>query len=244
MADEYDLIVIGAGSAGLSAAPFAAQLGAKVALIEAYRPGGDCLYTGCVPSKALIKAARVAWEMRHAAQYGLSAQAAPVDLGKVMDHVQQVIGRVYQFENPEVLAEEGVECILERAHFVDPHTVEAGGRCLQARYFLICTGARVSVPPVPGLAETPHETYESIFERRDLPGRLLVLGAGPIGLEMAQAFQRLGARVTVFQRSDRLLTFADPEISAALVDVLRDEGVTFHLGSQIIPMFTSAANGF
>src|SRR5436309_2661500 len=220
MSDEYDLVVIGAGSAGLSAAPFAARLGAKVALVERDLPGGDCLYTGCVPSKALIKAAKVAWEMRRAADYGLTPHDAQVDLGRVMAHVRDVIQRVYQFESPDVLAEEDVEVVLAPARFVDPHTIEAGGRRLSAKYFLLCTGARASVPPVPGLSETPYESYESVFNMKQLPGRLLVLGAGPIGLEMAQAFQRLGSQVTVFQRSKQILTFADPEISMVLIEEL------------------------
>ena len=243
MPDDYGLIVIGAGSGGLSAAPFAARLGARVALIERNLPGGDCLYTGCVPSKTLIKAAKVAWEMRRAADYGLAPCSPTVDLGKVMGHVQEVIQRVYQFESPDVLAEEGVDLVLAPARFVDPHTVVAGQRRLRAKYFLICTGGRASLPPVPGLAETPHETYESVFNMQRLPERLLVLGAGPIGLEMAQAFQRLGSAVTVFQRSKQILTMADPEISAALIDVLRQEGITFHTDAEIERVEQTASGG-
>jgi pyruvate/2-oxoglutarate dehydrogenase complex dihydrolipoamide dehydrogenase (E3) component len=243
MTDDYDLIVIGAGSAGLSGAPFAARLGARVALVERYLPGGDCLYTGCVPSKTLIKAARVAWEMRRAADYGLTPAQAEVDLGRVMAHVQEVIQRVYQFENPEVVADEGVDLVLAPARFLDPHTISAGERRMRASYFLLCTGARASLPPVPGLAETPHETYESVFGMQQLPPRLLVLGAGPIGLELAQAFQRLGSQVTVFQRSKHILTFADPEISAALIEVLSDEGIQFRTGRQIERVASTPSGG-
>src|SRR6266516_2644161 len=243
MSDDYDLVVIGAGSAGLSAAPFAARLGVKVALVERYLPGGDCLYTGCVPSKTLIKAAKVAWEMRRAADYGLTPCQPKVDLGRVMAHVQEVIGRVYRFEQPEALAEEGVELVLAPARFVDPYTIEAGERRLRAGHFLLCTGARASVPPIPGLAETPHETYESVFQMQQLPGRLLVLGAGPIGLEMAQAFQRLGSQVTIFQRSQRILSFADPEISTALIEVLGEEGIRFRTGSRIERVARTPAGG-
>ena len=243
MSDKFDLIVIGAGSGGLSAAPFAARLGAKVALIEKGLPGGDCLYTGCVPSKALIKVAKVAWEMRKAADYGLTPSPPEVDLGRVMAHVQEVIQRVYQFENPAVLAEEGVELVLAPARFLDAHTVEAGGRRLRGKAFLICTGARASVPPVPGLTETPHQTYESVFGMQRLPKRLLVLGAGPIGLEMAQAFARLGSEVTCFQRSRQILTMADPEISAALIQVLRAEGIQFRTGSQLERIASTASGG-
>lgn len=240
---EYDLIVIGAGSAGLSAAPFAARLGAKVALVERYKPGGDCLYTGCVPSKALIKVAKVAWEMRQAADLGLTPSEPAVDLGRVMAHVQDVIQRVYQFEDPAALAEEGVEVVLAPARFVDPHTILAGERTMRAKHFLICTGARASVPPVAGLDETPHETYESVFQMQALPRRLLVLGAGPVGLELAQAFQRLGSQVTVFQRSEQVLSFADSEISAALIDLLREEGIEFHTGTEIQRVGRTASGG-
>jgi pyruvate/2-oxoglutarate dehydrogenase complex dihydrolipoamide dehydrogenase (E3) component len=150
-----------------------------------------------------------------------------------MDHVQEVIQRIYVHESAEALAEEGVEVVLAPARFADPHTVVAGDRTLRAKHVLICTGARASVPPVPGLAETPHESYETIFKLRRLPPRLLVIGAGPIGLELAQAFQRLGSEVTCFQRSEQILTMADPEISAALVEVLRGEGIRFQTGARI-----------
>jgi pyruvate/2-oxoglutarate dehydrogenase complex dihydrolipoamide dehydrogenase (E3) component len=233
MGDEYDLIVVGAGSGGLSAAPFAVKLGARVALIEKYKPGGDCLFTGCVPSKALIKVARVAWEMRRAADYGLEPHRPAVDLGKVMAHVQDVIQRVYQFESPDVLAREGVELVTGAASFLDPHTIEAGGRTLRGKRFLICTGSRAAVPPVPGLDRVGFLTYDDLFHLTVLPTHLLVIGAGPIGMEMGQAFRRLGSEVTMFQRSKRLLTMADPECSEALAEALASEGVRFHLGAEL-----------
>lgn len=233
MARELDLIVIGAGSGGLSAAPFATKLGASVALIERYRPGGDCLYTGCVPSKALIKAAKVAWEMRRAADYGLAPVEPNVDLGAVMAHVQDVIQRVYQFESPDVLSHEGVELVTGEARFVDAHIVQVGERVLRGKRFIICTGSRAAIPAIPGLAESGYLTYDEVFYMRRLPEHLMVIGAGPIGMEMAQAFRRLGSRVTMFQRSERLLTMADAECSDAIADVLRNEGITFHLGSNL-----------
>ena len=233
MADEYDLIVIGAGSGGLSAAPFAAKLGARVALVEKNKPGGDCLYTGCVPSKALIKAAKVAWQMRRAADYGLEPHEPWVDLGRVTAHVQDVIQRVYQFESVEVLAGEGVEVVTGAARFLDAHTVQAGDRTLRGRHFIICTGSRAAIPPVPGLKETGFLTYDDLFHMTELPSHLLVIGAGPIGMEMGQAFRRLGSEVTMFQRSARLLTMADPECSDTLAEVLREEGVRFHLGTEL-----------
>ena len=233
MADEYDLVVVGAGSAGLSAAPFAAKLGARVALVDKDRPGGDCLYSGCVPSKALIKAAKVAHEMRRATDYGLAPCEPTVDLARVMAHVQNVIGRVYEFENPETLAHEGVELVTGVARFVDPHTVRAGDRTLRARRFIICTGARAAIPPIPALAGVGYLTYEDVFQMTQLPRHLLVIGAGPIGVELGQAFRRLGAQVTMFQRSTRLLSMADPECSDTLATILHEEGVRFHLGAAL-----------
>jgi pyruvate/2-oxoglutarate dehydrogenase complex dihydrolipoamide dehydrogenase (E3) component len=233
MEREYDLIVIGAGSGGLSAAPLAAKLGARVALVEKYKPGGDCLYTGCVPSKALIKVARVAWEMRRASDYGLEPHRPSVDLGRVMAHVQDVIERVYQFESPEVLAHDGVELVTGEARFLDERTIRAGERTLRAKRFIIATGSRAAVPPIPGLEATGFLTYDAVFHLQELPKHLLVIGAGPIGMELAQAFRRLGSEVTMFQRSKRLLSMADPECSEALASVLREEGVQFHLGAEL-----------
>ena len=234
MADEYDMIVIGAGSGGIVAARFAAQLEASVALVEAFRPGGDCLYTGCVPSKALIRAAKVAWDVRHADHYGVEAVAAPVDLARVMLHVREVIQRVYQFESVEALREEGIDVHLGTARFLDPHTIAVGeGVPLRGKRFLICTGARPSVPPIPGLDRVPYLTYQTVFDLQKLPERLLVIGAGPVGLELAQAFLRLGSHVTCFSRSRRILSRADPEISTILTQALTDEGMTLRTETKI-----------
>ncbi len=233
MADEYDLIVIGAGSGGLSAAPLAVKLGARVALVEKYRPGGDCLYTGCVPSKALIKVARVAWDMRRAADYGLEPYRPTVDLGRVTAHVQEVIERVYEFESVEALAGQGIDVVIGEARFLDAHAVQAGQRTLSGKRFIVCTGSRAAVPPVPGLADVGFLTYDDLFHMTVLPAHLLVLGAGPIGMEMGQTFRRLGSEVTMFQRSKRLLSMADPDCSNVLAEILRDEGVRFHLGTEL-----------
>jgi pyruvate/2-oxoglutarate dehydrogenase complex dihydrolipoamide dehydrogenase (E3) component len=230
--DEYDLIVIGAGSGGITAAPFAARLGAKVALVEAFRPGGDCLYTGCVPSKALIRVAHAVWDRRHAGQFGLPPNADPVDLGQVMAHVREVIDRVYQFEQPHVLQEEGADLILGSARFLDGHTISINGeRRLRGKRFLICTGARPRIPDIAGLNSVRFLTYQDVFQQTTLPAHLLVIGAGPIGLELAQAFLRLGSAVTIFCRSEHILNRADHQISQALGDALTEEGMHLHTGT-------------
>ena len=229
----YDLVVIGGGSAGLLAAPLAAKLGARVALVEKDRPGGDCLFTGCVPSKTLVKVAKVAWEMRHADAVGLTPSPPVVDMARVSAHIQDVIARIYEHDSPEALGRAGIEVIRGAARFTSPHTLVAGDRELRGRRFLICTGSRPAVPQIPGLEAVDVLTYEDLFSLQALPRRLLVVGAGPVGMEMSQAFGRLGSAVTVFQRSPRLLTVADADCSAVMANVFRDEGIDLRLGAAI-----------
>jgi pyruvate/2-oxoglutarate dehydrogenase complex dihydrolipoamide dehydrogenase (E3) component len=231
--EPFDLVVIGAGSAGLAAATFAARLGARVALVERDRIGGDCTWTGCVPSKALLHAAALAHQMRHADRFGLPAAALEVDLARVMAAVRAASERVYRFETPDALRAQGIAVFSGAARFRDPHRVAVDGRTLRARRFLICTGARPAIPPLPGLAEVPYLTNETVFQLGCLPRRLLVLGGGPQGVEFAQAFQRLGAAVTLIEREPRLLGFAEPEASRALARVLMAEGVRLRTGSRV-----------
>ena len=224
----YDLIIIGAGSGGLTAAKFAATLGAKVALVEKRRIGGDCTWTGCVPSKALLKAAKVAHEVRTGAHFGVPSSFPAVDMSRVSAYIQEAIARVYEQETPEALEREGIEVVMGEARFVDPNTILAGERTLSGKNFLIAVGAHPVLPDLPGLQETPFFTYETFFDNDRLPDRLLVLGAGPIGLEMAQAYQRLGAQVTVV--GDELLPKDEPEVQSVLRRVLEREGVRFVSG--------------
>ena len=198
---RYDLVVIGAGSGGLVGARFAAQLGAKVALIEKNRIGGDCTWTGCVPSKALIKAARVAHEVRTAARYGVSVNPPTVDMAAVPEYVREAMHAVYEFETPEALAREKVDVIFGAAQFIDAATINVGEHTVRSKAFLITTGARPFVPALPGLNAVPFITYEEIFENDTLPKKMILLGGGPIGMEMAQAYQRLGSEVTVVTSS-------------------------------------------
>jgi pyruvate/2-oxoglutarate dehydrogenase complex dihydrolipoamide dehydrogenase (E3) component len=223
--DAHDLVIVGGGSGGLSAAAFAAQLGARVVLVEKDRIGGDCTWSGCVPSKTLLKTAKVAHEMRTAHRYGLPAAQPQVDLKAVMDHVRDVIGGIAMEESPEALRASGIEVVLGEARFVDSHTLVVGDTTLAARRFLITTGARPFVPPVCGLDDVAYLNYDTVWDLETLPGHLLVVGGGPGGCEMAQAFRRLGAEVTLLTSRDRLLPRDDPAASRVLGEVFEQEGI-------------------
>ncbi len=229
MSDRYDIVIIGAGSGGLVGARFATQLGAKVALVEKNRIGGDCTWTGCVPSKALLKAAKVAHEIRTAAQYGIRAGAPITDMSAVREYVRSAMESVYKLETPERLAKEGVDVVFGAARFVDPSTIIASARTIQSKSFVITTGARPFIPPIPGLIEAPFSTYEQIFENETLPKTMTVVGGGPIGMEMAQAYQRLGSEVTIISNS--VLPKDEPEVREVMQGVFEREGVRFVTGS-------------
>jgi pyruvate/2-oxoglutarate dehydrogenase complex dihydrolipoamide dehydrogenase (E3) component len=230
--ETYDLIIIGGGSAGLTAAGFAVQLGARVALVEKHRIGGDCTWSGCVPSKALLKAARVAHQMRTADRYGLPPIEPKVDFKAVMAQVRAVIADVYQYETPEALRADGIDVFLDAARFLNPHTLVAGEATLTARHFLIATGAHPFIPPIAGLDSVDYLTYESIWDLEALPEHLLVVGAGPVGCEMAQAFRRLGASVTLFVSRDRVLPRDELAASRVLGEVFAAEGIELHFNSR------------
>ncbi len=219
-----DLCIIGAGSGGLSVAAGAAQLGRKVVLIEKGEMGGDCLNTGCIPSKALITAAARAHEMRNAEKFGIANVAPEVDFAAVMDHVAGVIDTIAPVDSQERFEGFGVTVLRERASFTGPRQVKAGLSIVNAKHFIIATGSTPFVPPINGLADTPHLTNESIFQNRLLPDHLIVIGGGPIGVELAQAHRRLGARVTIIEGAT-ILNKDDPELVAILRKQLVHEGV-------------------
>lgn len=229
----YDLAIIGAGSAGLTAARFAARLGKRVALIEANRVGGDCTWTGCVPSKALLHAARVAHTVRNGHRYGISAGDPAIDFPAVMARVRDVIAQIYAAESPDALRSEGIDVIESPAEFVDGRTLSAGGAAVTARRFLICTGASPFVPPIPGLVDTPYLTYESFWQLESLPHRMIVVGGGPIGCELAQACQRLGSQVTLIEALDRILPNDEPEAAQMVADSMVRDGVNLRLGAPV-----------
>ena len=222
---KADICVIGAGSAGLSVAAGASQMGASVVLIEKGKMGGDCLNTGCVPSKALLAAAHAAQGFRDAGRFGIGAVEPAVDFAKVRDHVRGVIAGIAPNDSVERFEGLGVRVIQEQARFTGPAEVVAGGVAVRARRFVVATGSSALVPPIPGLDGAPYFTNETIFDNATCPDHLIVIGGGPIGIEMAQAHRRLGARVTVIEKL-RCLPKDDPEITAVALERLRAEGVT------------------
>ena len=222
---DFDLAVIGAGAAGLSITAVAAQLGLRVALIERARMGGDCLNTGCVPSKALLASAHAARAARGAGRLGIRLPEPQVDWDAVQAHVHGVIAAIAPMDSVERFTGLGAEVILGEARFVAPDRLAVGGRTLSARRIVIAAGGRAAIPDLPGLAGTAFHTHETIFEVSPKPAHLLILGGGPIGLEMAQAHAALGCRVTLVARS-RIAPQDDPELVAVLRAALAEDGVT------------------
>ena len=228
-----DICVIGGGSGGLSVAAAAAAFGVPVVLIERGKMGGDCLNTGCVPSKALLAAAKRAETMRAAAAFGVKAQAVDVDFAKVHDHVRYVISAIAPTDSAERFTGLGVRVIKGHARFKDRRTVVVGDDYeIRARRFVIATGSMPARSPIPGLDEGPYLTNETVFDLTERPDSLIIIGAGPIGLEMAQAFRRLGSAVTVLEAATPLGK-DDPECAAIVIDQLQREGVVIHSGVNV-----------
>ena len=228
---ETDVCVIGAGSGGLSVAAGASQMGARTVLIEKGAMGGDCLNYGCVPSKALIAAAREAQGRREAGRFGLDAPAPTIDMARVAEHVRGVIAAIEPNDSQERFEGLGVQVIRAEARFTGPQEVQAGDARVRAKYFVIATGSSPFVPPIPGLDGVPYLTNETLFDLDEPAGRLIVVGGGPIGLEMAQAHRRLGAQVTVVEAA-RLMGKDDPEAAAVVLERLRAEGVVLRDGAK------------
>ena len=224
---KADVLVIGAGSGGLSVAAGAAQMGVRVVLLEGGEMGGDCLNTGCVPSKALIAAAHVAHDQRHADRFGIGASDPQVDYAAVQDHVAEVIAQIAPNDSQDRFESLGVQVIRAYGRFVSKRRVQAGDYMIKARRIVIATGSSPMVPPIPGLSDVPYLTNETLFQLRDKPQELLILGGGPIGMEMAQAHARLGCTVTVLEGA-RALGKDDPELAQIVVQTLRGEGVAIH----------------
>lgn len=233
---DYDIGVIGGGSGGLTVTAGAAQFGAKTLLIEKEgRLGGDCLHYGCVPSKTLIKTAHVYHMIRSAERYGLpGVDAVAVDFRAVSERIKSVISAIEEHDSPERFCKLGAQVEFGQPVFADEHTVKVNGRAVSAKNWVIATGSSPSAPPVEGLDRTPFMTNRDLFYLDRLPKSMITIGAGPIASEMAQAFTRLGTRVTVVQRGGQILSNEDKDMADLLMEVMSSEGVTFHLNSKVL----------
>jgi len=225
---DCDFAIIGAGASGLIAADFALKLGARVVMIEKDRIGGDCTWSGCVPSKSLIKAASVAHAVQHAARFGVGAEARPTDMPQVRAWLNSTIEHVYAPTTPEALRAKGLEVLLGSASFADANTLQVGEKQITAGKVLINTGAQPRIPAITGLDQLPYLTYKQLFQNDRLPRKLIVVGGGPIGCEIAQSYRRLGARVAVI--AETLLPHEEPEASAVLAAVFAAEGIEWIAG--------------
>jgi pyruvate/2-oxoglutarate dehydrogenase complex dihydrolipoamide dehydrogenase (E3) component len=231
---RYDLLVVGGGTAGLVSAMGAAGLGARVALVERNLLGGDCLNTGCVPSKALLRSARAAADARRAPELGVRTGEVEVDFASVMRRMRERRADISPHDSAERLRAAGVDVHFGEARFIGPRSIEVGGRALSFRRAVIAAGGRPSVPPIPGLAEVPFLTSETLFDLTDQPRQLAIVGAGPIGCEMAQAFARLGTSVTLIERAARILPQEDADAAAIVARRLTGDGVRILLGAEIL----------
>lgn len=225
MAVEYDVVVIGGGSAGLVVAGVAAALKAKVALVERDRLGGDCLWYGCVPSKSLIQASRMAYNIKQAGRFGISCPEPEIDFARAIGYVQDVITVIQPHDSPERFEDLGVEVIFGDGKFINRQTFEVNQRQLKARAFAIATGSRPGAPPIPGLEQAGYLTNEAVFTVTERPDSLAVIGGGPIGCELGQAFSRLGSKVTIIASRDRLLPKEDPEAVEVVQQQFAAEGI-------------------
>src|SRR3989449_3728890 len=229
----YNLVVIGAGTAGLVTAAGAAGLGAKVALVEKSLLGGDCLNVGCVPSKAVIRSGRAVFDAKEASSFGVRAgKPVEIDFPAVMERMRKLRADLSPHDSAQRFAKLGVDVFLGEARFAGPDTVEVGGQTLRFKRAVIATGARATDPPVPGLAETGYLTNETVFNLTQCPPRLAVIGGGPIGCELAQAFQRLGSQVSLFHKNAHLLEPEDMDAAAIVQSAFIREGVAVGLGYQ------------
>ena len=230
---DYDLVVIGAGATGLSAARSARRGGRRVALVEAARPGGDCTHFGCVPSKALLETARRVQAARNGKAYGFSA-TVDVDFPRVMDRVHAVIADIERDESPALLKSEGIDLLADWGVVTGPTSLDVGGRRVSFDKLVVASGSRAFVPPVDGLDAVPYLDNKNVFALRELPAHLIVLGGGPIGIELAQAFRRLGAQVTVVEGAPTLLGREEPEAQQAVTAALEREGVVVKVGTTAV----------
>ena len=230
---EYDFIMVGGGVAGLVATSVSAQLGARVAVVEKHGLGGDCLRTGCVPTKRLVRSAKIARLLKRAGEFGMDAGSFKVDFPKVMELVRSTQRTIGERDAPERFKKMGADVIFGSGSFMDAHTFEINGERLRARRFLISTGSSPVMPEIPGLREAGALTNESALELKALPASIAIIGGGPIGIEFAQAFSRLGSEVTVLEKHGQILPREDSEIAESLRDILVKEGIRIEFHTEI-----------
>lgn len=232
---KYDLIVIGGGPAGITAAKYAAFYGKRVAIIEKYRLGGECTWSGCVASKALLKIADVAHNAKQLKKFGLTLTApAQISSLSVMDHARSAIDQVYQTEKPEVLQALGIDIIIGAAQFIDSTTVEVNNEQYQAKKYIIATGSKAAIPPIEGIKEVPYLTNVEFFDLNSLPSSVIIVGGGPNGIELGSALVRLGVATTIIEPSETILPHQDTEITELLRQQLEKEGMKIHTGLRAV----------
>ncbi|HVN95780.1 MAG TPA: FAD-dependent oxidoreductase [Syntrophorhabdaceae bacterium] len=233
---DYDIGVVGAGAAGLTVAAGAAQAGARVLILEREEAlGGDCLHYGCVPSKALIRCAHVYHLLKSAPRFGLpQVTLKRPDFRQIAARIQSVIDAIQKHDSKERFCDLGAQVLLGEAVFEDDRSVSLNGKRYSAKSWVIATGSRAAIPPIPGLTQTPYVTNREIFGLKELPESLAIIGGGPIGIELAQAFTRLGTKVTVIEFLGQILNADDPDMAGEVMNVLKTEGVEFHLDSQVV----------
>lgn len=235
----YDLIIIGGGPAGLVAAKFAAKLGKKVALIEKNRLGGSCTITGCIPSKTLINIANTLYDAQYLNDFNITIDAKNIDTKKVMAHVREMIEIIYAGHSTETLEKEGITVIYGSPEFVDQQQITCNGELLKAKKYILATGSRPFVPPIQGLQDVPYLTNESLFTLEKLPPSLLILGGGPIGIEMASCLQKMGTTCTIIEMQERILPHEDAELTKELTKILCKNGVTLNTGLKAVKALTT-----
>jgi pyruvate/2-oxoglutarate dehydrogenase complex dihydrolipoamide dehydrogenase (E3) component len=229
---KYDCIVIGGGAAGLTAAKLAKGLGKSVAIVEKNKLGGDCTLTGCIPSKTLIKSSYVADAIADTKHFGLPARKPVTPDKRLFQHVRETVAAIYEHHSPEVLKKEGIDVIHGNAVFVDKHTVRIGAKTYTASKYIIASGSEPFIPPIPGLDSVPYLTNQNLFDLEVPPASLVILGGGPIGLEMACAFNHLGTDVTVIEMQDTILQKEDAEVASRLQEYLKEQGIHLRLGEK------------
>jgi pyruvate/2-oxoglutarate dehydrogenase complex dihydrolipoamide dehydrogenase (E3) component len=240
---DHQIVVIGGGSAGLVVAAGAAGLGVDVALVEREKMGGECLNSGCVPSKAFLRCAHKAAEIRESALYGIKAAVEGIDIISLMNRVGGVIGEIEPHDSEERFRGLGVNVVRGEAGILDAHRVRVSGKEISAKYIVISTGSEAVVPPIKGLSEASYYTNRNIFSMKKLPSDLVVLGGGAIGLELGQGFAHIGSKVTVIDMMDRLFAKDDGEVGPLMEKVLRKDGMEFHLGAKILEVIKNDGLG-